>query len=135
MEKHRKELGRNVRLGFIVSRGVVINFFIFIFIVTRCVFVQFQCAKSYRGKLHKPKGFCFCQILEALESDDENDEQEVVPSVDATYDHPEHVVTVTTVSDVNLDSGKFACIGPNRVSDRCCGIVFYLLCAGTLTSI
>lgn len=57
------------------------------------------------------------QILEALESDDENDEQEIVPSVDATYDHPEHVVMVTTVSDVNLDSGKFACIGPNKVSD------------------
>ncbi|XP_078347083.1 nucleolar protein 12-like isoform X2 [Oculina patagonica] len=52
--------------------------------------------------------------LEALESDDENDEQEVVPSVDATYDHPEHLVTVTTISDVNLDGEKFACIGPNR---------------------
>jgi len=57
------------------------------------------------------------QILEALESDDEKDEQEVPSSVDATYDHPEHVVTVTTISDVNLDNGKFACIGPNKVSD------------------
>lgn len=55
-------------------------------------------------------------ILEALESDDENDEQEAVSTVDATYDHPEHVVTVTTISDVNLDGGKFACIGPNTVS-------------------
>ncbi|KAJ7382616.1 rRNA binding [Desmophyllum pertusum] len=51
--------------------------------------------------------------LEALESDDEN-EEEAVTSVDATYDHPEHVVTVTTISDVNLDTEKFACIGPNR---------------------
>jgi len=54
------------------------------------------------------------QILEALESDDEKGEQEVPSSVDATYDHPEHVVTVTTISDVNLDNGKFACIGPNK---------------------
>lgn len=67
-------------------------------------------------EVHKPIK-CLFQISEALESDDENDEQEVAPSVDATYDHPEHVVTVTTVSDVNLDSGKFACIGPNKVSD------------------
>lgn len=52
--------------------------------------------------------------LEALESDDDKDEEEVASSVDATYDHPEHVVTVTTISDVNLDSGKFACIGPNK---------------------
>ncbi|XP_020628016.1 nucleolar protein 12-like [Orbicella faveolata] len=52
--------------------------------------------------------------LEALESDDEKGEQEVPSSVDATYDHPEHVVTVTTISDVNLDNGKFACIGPNK---------------------
>jgi len=58
----------------------------------------------------------FFQILEALESDDEKDEQEAASSVDATYDHPEHVVTVTTISDVNLDNGKFACIGPNKVS-------------------
>jgi len=53
-------------------------------------------------------------FLEALESDDEKDEQEVAPPVDATFDYPEHVVTVTTISDVNLDSGKFACIGPNK---------------------
>ena len=55
-------------------------------------------------------------FLEALESDDEKDEQEVAPPVDTTFDYPEHVVTVTTISDVNLDSGKFACIGPNKVS-------------------
>lgn len=64
-------------------------------------------------EVHKPIKF----FLEALESDDEKDEQEVVPPVDATFDYPEHVVTVTTISDVNLDSGKFACIGPNKVSD------------------
>ena len=55
-------------------------------------------------------------ILEALESDESEDEQDV-PGVNTTYDHPDHVVTVTTISDVNLDSGKFACIGPNKVSN------------------
>ena len=64
-------------------------------------------------EVHKPIKF----FLEALESDDEKDEQEVAPPVDTTFDYPEHVVTVTTISDVNLDSGKFACIGPNKVSD------------------
>ena len=56
-------------------------------------------------------------FLEALESDDEKDEQEVASPVDATFDYPEHVVTGTTISDVSLDSEKFACIGPNKVSD------------------
>ena len=55
-------------------------------------------------------------ILEALESDESEDEQDV-SGVNTTYDHPDHVVTVTTISDVNLDSGKFACIGPNKVSN------------------
>lgn len=55
-------------------------------------------------------------FLEALESDESEDEQDV-PGVNTTYDHPDHVVTVTTISDVNLDSGKFACIGPNKVSN------------------
>lgn len=57
-------------------------------------------------------------ISEALESDDENEEEEAPSAVDATYEHPEQVVTVTTISDVNLDGGKFTCIGPNKVNDR-----------------
>lgn len=52
--------------------------------------------------------------LEALESDDEIEEKEAVSTVDATFEHPEQVVTVTTISDVNLDGGKFTCIGPNK---------------------
>lgn len=68
--------------------------------------------------MHNP-GVCF-YILEALESDDEDDTRKDVPTVDTTFDHPEHVVTVTTINDVNLDSGKFACIGPNRVSISWC---------------
>ena len=56
-------------------------------------------------------------MVEAFESEHESDEELVADMpVNTTYDHPEHVVTVTTISDVNLDNGSFACIGPNRVS-------------------
>ena len=59
-------------------------------------------------------------IPEALESDDEIEEKEAVSTVDATFEHPEQVVTVTTISDVNLDGGKFTCIGPNKVGECNC---------------
>ena len=53
--------------------------------------------------------------VEALESDDSVGEDVVIPSVNATFEHPEHIVTVTTVDDIDLTSDSFTCIGPNKV--------------------
>lgn len=53
-------------------------------------------------------------LPDALESDEELDapEDDTAP-VDATYDHPEHVVTVTTVCDIDLEGDSI--IGHNKV--------------------
>ena len=101
--------------------------------VDKCKVFSFNVLRAFKAS-PPTRRICFCQILEALESEDENDEQEVEQSVDTTYDHPEHVVTVTTISDVNLDSGKFACIGPNRVSNKRCGILSSVPFAKTLNN-
>ncbi|EDO38089.1 predicted protein [Nematostella vectensis] len=52
--------------------------------------------------------------LEALQSDAGDDEDGASSlAVDTTYDHPEHVVTVTSITDVDLDGG-LTTIGPNK---------------------
>ena len=55
----------------------------------------------------------FVLFTEALESDS-NDEDYVTADVNTTYEYPEHVVTVTTVCDIDLGS-KSTCIGSNKV--------------------
>ena len=42
---------------------------------------------------------------EALESDDSSDDI-VMPSVNATFEHPEHIVTVTTIDDIDLTQDR-----------------------------
>lgn len=48
------------------------------------------------------------------DDDDDNDTQDDVAKVDATFEHPEHIVTVTTVCDVDLSGGSTT-IGVNKV--------------------
>ncbi|XP_029191799.2 nucleolar protein 12-like isoform X2 [Acropora millepora] len=59
------------------------------------------------------------QELEAYDSDvdedeDEDQDQQDIPSLDKTYDLPEHVVTVTTIDDIDLNTDRFPVIGPNK---------------------
>ena len=59
-------------------------------------------------------------MTETLESDiDDHDDTNA--DIETTYNYPKHVVTVTTISDINLDE-KSTCIGPNKVSGRSKGV-------------
>lgn len=56
---------------------------------------------------------------EAYDSDvDEGEDQQDIPSLDKTYDLPEHVVTVTTIDDIDLNTDRFPVIGPNKVRNK-----------------
>lgn len=56
---------------------------------------------------------------EAYDSDvDEDEDQQDIPSLDKTYDLPEHVVTVTTIDDIDLNTDRFPVIGPNKVRNK-----------------
>ncbi|XP_031551417.1 nucleolar protein 12-like [Actinia tenebrosa] len=53
------------------------------------------------------------QELDALESEEEDEPEDHSTSVDTTYDHPEQVVTVTTVCDLDLEEDS-TIIGHNK---------------------
>jgi len=56
------------------------------------------------------------------DDDDENDGPDNTEQVNATYDHPEHIVTVTTVCDVDLTGGSTT-IGVNKVQTVSRGMI------------
>ena len=65
------------------------------------------------------------------EDEDQDQDQQDIPSLDKTYDLPEHVVTVTTIDDIDLNTDRFPVIGPNKVRNKLNGnIIVELFMSG-----
>ena len=76
--------------------------------------------------------FSFSEAYESDVDEDQDQDQQDIPSLDKTYDLPEHVVTVTTIDDIDLNTDRFPVIGPNKVRNKLNGNIIVELFMGVV---